>query len=168
MNMKLQCILGVLGFIAIVPTLSSAGTIKIIPIVNNLYNQASGNTGSSASDITVQYYNGLTLCDTAIITFRQYRTEQVGTGANQACPNVTSLQFIAGTSTYNPSYQVYATAPILVSLDDTKYVHSIIIQDLGTGTMGVPAIDGSIAPIFDSTNGQILTLGIMGTVLVEH
>lgn len=168
MNMKLKCILGGLGFLAILPALSSAGTIKLIPIVNNLYNQISGDTGSSASNITVQYYNGVTLCNTAIIKFRQYRTEQVGTGANQACPNVTSLQFIAGSSTVDSSHQIYITDPILINLDDTKYVHSIIVQDLGTGTTGAPAIDGSIAPTFDGNNGQIIDLGTLGTVLVEN
>lgn len=145
-----------------------SGTIKVIQLFNNLYSQASSDTTVTASSITVQYYNEETLCDTATLSFRNYATENAGTGSNQPCANITSLQFIAGSAMSNTSIQIYNPLPVVVNLNDANYAHSVIIQDLGTGLPGAPAIDGSIKPTFNVIDGTVSQMGTMGTVLVEH
>ena len=140
----------ILGIAVAMPCISNAATVKTIQIYNNLYNQAAREAGVTPSNITVKYFNGATQCDTTTITFRNIVSEIVGTGANQLCADVSSIQLIAGASNSNASLQVYSATPVTVNLTSTDYEHFLIVQDLGTGVTGTPASDGSIAPIFNS------------------
>lgn len=146
------------------PCLASAATVKTIQVYNNLYNQAatSGAAGMTSSTITVNFYNGATKCDSALVGFRNHIDEIIGTGAAQKCADVTSVKIVAGTSTTNTTLQVYDTTPVSITPTSTNYEHSIIIQDLGTGVTGTAAADGSIAPIFDASNGTVSTKGTLG------
>lgn len=116
----------------------------------------------TSSTITVNFYNGATKCDSALVGFRNHVDEIVGTGSSQKCADVTSITIVAGPSTVNSSLQVYDTTPVTITPTSSNYEHAIIIQDLGTGVAGTAAADGSIAPIFDATNGSIATKGTLG------
>jgi hypothetical protein len=146
---------------------ANAGIVKNIQVYNNLYNQSatSGAAGMTSSGITVNYYNGATKCDSAVVAFRNLATEVVGTG--QKCADVTSVTIVAGTSVINSSIQAYKTAAVTISMTAADYEHAIIIQDLGTGVTGTAASDGSIAPIFDATNGTVTTQGTLGYTMLE-
>lgn len=158
-----------LAFALTLPGLAAAGTIKMIQVYNNLYNQAAttGAAGITPSNITVNYYNSATLCDTAILAFRAFATEIVGTGSNQKCTDVTAVKIIAGKSVSSSSFQIYNTTPVVVNLTAADFEHAIIVQDLGTGVTGTPAADGSIAPVFSASDGSVATTGTLGTILSE-
>lgn len=155
-----------LGLVIIIPGVAISGTsIKVIQIYNNLYNQAAGTTGVSATNVTIAYFNGSTQCDSSSALFRSYI--QMNAKPGQSCANITSVQITAGGSALNSAIQVYDPTPVTIYLNDNVYAHYITLQDLGTGLAGVPASDGSISPLFSSVNGTILSVGTMGSVLVE-
>lgn len=166
MGMKLKTS-GLCLAMTMIPMIGFASTVKTIQVFNNLYNQASSAGGVTATNVTVNFMNGATQCDTTTVTFRTSIAEVVGTGSNQKCADVTSVQIIAKASNSDPTLQVYSVTPVTVNLTGADYEHLIIIQDLGTGVTGTPASDGSIAPVFNSTDGSVTTAGTLGTVLVE-
>jgi hypothetical protein len=168
--MKLKSVIAsVLASLIVVPAVSSAANVMMIQVYNNLYNQAgtAGAQGMTPSSITAQFYNGATQCDSVVVPFRTLVSELVGTGASQKCATVSSVKIVAGTSAINTALQVYAVAPITVAITGADFEHSLIVQDLGTGVTGTAAADGSIAPIFDTTNGNITTAGTPGYALKE-
>lgn len=167
MSMKLKTAISALALAVSLPL--SAATIKSIQVYNNLYNQGgtSGAAGMTPSNVTAQFFNGATQCDSVAVGFRAMITELVGTGSSQKCADVTSVKLVAGTSSINTALQVYNTTAVTVSITGTDYEHFIIVQDLGTGVTGTAAADGSIAPIFDATNGTVATQGTPGYVLTE-
>lgn len=167
MSMKLKTAISAVALAISLPI--SAGNVMSIQVYNNLYNQAAtgGAAGMTPSNITAQFFNGATQCDSATVGFRAMVTELVGTGSGQKCASVTAVKIVAGTSSINTSLQVYSTTAVSVSLTTADYEHSIIVQDLGTGVTGTAASDGSIAPIFDATNGTVSTQGTPGTLLTE-
>lgn len=169
MSIKLTTAFSALVLAMAIPSISTAANVMTIQVYNNLYNQAAtgGVAGMTPSNITVNYFNGATQCDTASVPFRTFVSEIVGTGSNQKCAAVTSVKIVAGTSSINTGLQVYSTTPVTVSLTAADYEHSIIVQDLGTGVTGTPASDGSIAPVFDITNGTLTTQGTLGSAILE-
>lgn len=166
MRMKLNLVASALALA--VTGSAVAGNVSAVQVYNNLYNQSAtgGALGLAPSAITVDFYNGATKCDTAIVGFRALVNVLVGTGASQKCAAVSSIKVIAGFSTMSSTLQVYSTTPVTISLA-SEFEHSVIIQDLGTGVTGTPASDGSIAPVFDTTNGTIATLGKLGYEIIE-
>lgn len=169
MRFKLKQVVSTLVLLLSTTEMATAATIKTIQVYNNLYNQSAtaGAAGMTPSNITVNFFNGATQCDTAVVNFRNFVSEIVGTGANQKCADVTVVKIVAGTSSINTGLQVYNTGAVSVNMTGADYEHAIIVQDLGTGTTGSAAADGSIAPIFDATNGAVTTKGTLGTVLTE-
>jgi hypothetical protein len=169
MRLKLKSVLPALALAMLVPGISTAATVKTIQVYNNLYNQAAtgGVSGMTPSNVTAQFFNGATMCDSVAVTFRNSISEIVGTGANQKCADVTVVKIVAGLSSVNTALQVYNTTAVSVNITAADYEHSIIVQDLGTGVTGTAASDGSIAPVFDTTNGTLTTLGTPGTLILE-
>ena len=168
--MKLKLIIAsALATLIDVPGDSSAGPVMMIQVYNNLYNQVAtaAVAGMTPSAITAEFFNGATQCDSVVVGFRALISELVGTGASQKCATVSSVKIVAGTSTINTALQVYAVTPVVVALTTTDFEHSIIVQDLGTGVTGTAAADGSIAPVFDTTNGNLTTTGTPGTLIKE-
>lgn len=157
----------ILGLAMSMPGVSMAAAVKAVQIYNNLYNQAAGISGVTSTNISVKYFNGATQCDSATITFRNYASESAGTGSNQLCTDISSIQIIAGPSISNSSLQVYSATPVTVSLTASDFEHLIIVQDLGTGVTGTPASDGSIAPLFNGADGSVSSAGVLGTILSE-
>ena len=171
MEFKLKSILpaSALTCAMFLPGMVTAGTVKMIQVFNNLYNQAAtgGVAGLTPSSITAQFYNGATMCDSVVVTFRSTISEIIGTGSNQKCTDVTSVNIVPGFSAICTTLQVYSTTPVTVNVTATDFEHSIIVQDLGTGITGTPAVDGSIAPVFNTTNGTAATLGTPGYIISE-
>ena len=169
MSIKFKTALSVLALALVVPGIASAANVKTIQVYNNLYNRAAtgGALGMTPSNIVVNYFNGATQCDTATVAFRTFTSEIVGTGASQKCADVTTVKIVAGTSSVNTGLQVYNNTPVVVTLTAADFEHAIIVQDLGTGVTGTPASDGSIAPVFDATNGNVSTTGTLGTAILE-
>ncbi len=169
MKLKLLAAASTLAFLLAAPSISLAAQVMAIQVYNNLYNQAAtgGASGMTPSTITAEFFNGATQCDSVVVGFRALISELVGTGSGQKCATVSSVKIVAGTSTVNTALQVYNTTAVTVALTTSDFEHSIIVQDLGTGVTGTPAADGSIAPVFDSTNGTLTTLGTPGTLIKE-
>ena len=168
--MKLKLfVVSALASLMIVPAASFAGPVMMIQVYNNLYNQAAtaGAAGMTPSTITAQFFNGGTMCDSVTVSFRALVSELVGTGSSQKCATVSSVKIVAGTSSVNTALQIYNVTPVVVALTSADFEHSIIVQDLGTGVTGTAAADGSIAPVFDTTNGALTTTGTPGTLIKE-
>lgn len=167
MNRKFKTALSALTLALAVPSMSTAATVKTIQIYNNLYNQAATAPGMTPSNITVNFFNGATQCDTANVTFRNFVNEVVGTGGGQKCADVSVVKIVAGNSSINTALSVYDPTAVSVAITASDYEHSIIVQDLGTGVTGTAASDGSIAPIFDDSNGTVTTKGTPGSIIQE-
>lgn len=168
MSIKFKAALLALAVAA--PQIASAGNVATVQIYNNLYNQGgtAGAVGMTPSTMTVNYFSsGTTQCDTAVVGFRSLATEVIGTGSSQKCATISSVDIIAGASIINTALQVYSTTPVTITLTSADFEHMIIVQDLGTGVTGTAASDGSIAPVFDATNGLVSTKGTPGYILSE-
>jgi subtilase family serine protease len=141
----------------------SAAT-QIIQIANSLDNSEASSPGVTKSDAVFKFYTGSSvLCDSRIVTYGGFLTVQPGVSGSatghtsctstQAITSITATPIIANV-TIGP---VFGTSPVSYTVMHATGVIQALLKLKAPTTVNNVTTD--YAPIFDSTNGKIVTPG---------